>query len=234
MMFQDHSLFFLRIQDRIKAMLAQHEPRPFLQEEWAYPEGTGGGRTCVLEQGEILEKAGVNFSHVSATNLPPSASGLRPHLRDQSFCATGVSVVIHPRNPYAPTSHFNVRLFQTRDPQGKILHWFGGGFDLTPFYAFTEDCVLWHSLAKKACDPFGHELYPHFKTWCDEYFYLKHRHEARGIGGIFFDDFNTLAFEQSLEFIDAVSTAYIEAYDTIVARRKNHAYGKRERDFQSF
>jgi len=234
MTFQDHAQFFLNIQERILAMLAQHDPKPFLMEDWDYQQGQGGGRSCVLEGGEVLEKAGVNYSHVSAAALPQSASSLRPHLSAQPFCATGVSVVIHPANPYVPTSHFNVRLLQTLTPQGEPLWWFGGGFDLTPFYPFTDDCVLWHEQAREACAPFGVQLYPRFKAWCDEYFYLKHRQEARGIGGIFFDDFNDLPFTESLKFIDAVAKAYIDAYAEILSRRKTHPYGARERAFQTF
>jgi coproporphyrinogen III oxidase len=231
MAFKDCSQFFQKIQNDIKTMLMRHEPKAFLIEEWQYPRG-GGGRTCVLEGGSVIEKGGVNFSDITAESLPKSATANRPHIQNKPFRATGVSVVIHPQNPYAPTSHFNVRLIQTLDQNDKPIWWVGGGFDLTPYYGFVEDCVLWHKNARDACDLYGTDLYSRFKAWCDEYFYLKHRNEARGIGGIFFDDFNELTFEQSLAFLQSVTDAYIKSYDEVLARRKDLDFTKNEREFQ--
>lgn len=231
--FQDYSAFFYAQQAAIKTMISHHEPQAFLVDEWRHHEG-GGGRTCVLENGKVIEKGGVNFSDISAAALPKAATANRPHIQNQPFRATGVSVVIHPHNPYVPTSHFNVRLIQTLDQNDQTIWWIGGGFDLTPYYGFKEDCVLWHQAAKAACDAYGAELYPRFKKHCDEYFYLKHRGEARGIGGIFFDDFNELSFEDSLKFLNSVTEAYIKAYNEILTRRKNLTFSARERDFQCY
>ncbi len=214
-------------------MLALHEPQEFEAEFWAYPEG-GGGQTCILENGQVIEKGGVNFSDITAAALPKSASAKRPHLQQRPFRATGVSVVVHPQNPYVPTSHFNVRLLQTVEQDNRISWWVGGGFDLTPFYPYVEDCVLWHQQAQAACDNYGPDLYPRFKKACDEYFYLPHRKEARGIGGIFFDDFNELGLENSLQFLRQVADAYIHAYALILARRKTQVFDARERDFQLY
>lgn len=233
MSFRDSTQFFLQVQNDIKAMINQYETREFLNENWDY-QNKGGGRTCVLETGNTIEKGGVNFSDVLGDCLPSSATSHRPQIAGQPFRATGVSVVIHPYNPHIPTSHFNVRLFQTKNQEGKDLWWVGGGFDLTPYYGVKEDCILWHQLAKQACDRFDIQLYPRFKKWCDEYFYLKHRKEARGIGGIFFDDFNELSFEQSLEFLRAVTDAYIKAYGSIIAKHKNDTYTEQERAFQLY
>jgi coproporphyrinogen III oxidase len=176
----------------------------------------------------------VNFSHVYGNELPASATAIRPELAGASFHAMGVSVVIHPNNPYVPTSHFNVRVFLGQKHGQAPIWWFGGGFDLTPYYGFVEDCVHWHNMAKQACEPFGHDLYPKFKNWCDDYFYLKHRQEARGIGGLFFDDFNSLGFDECFKFIQSVGNHYTAAYQTIVAKRKSMAYGERERQFQLY
>lgn len=203
----------------------------FIRDEWQRPAG-GGGLTRVLEGGQIIEKGGVNFSHVYGDHLPPSASANRPELAGRSFQALGVSLVIHPRNPYAPTSHMNVRLFVAEQAGQAPVWWFGGGYDLTPYYAFEEDCITWHKTAKAACDHHGETLYPRFKQWCDDYFFLKHRHEARGVGGLFFDDFNELGFDQSLRFIQSVGDSYIQAYRPLLARRKSLPYSERERNFQ--
>jgi len=180
------------LQDNIVSAFSEFEAdKVFLIDKWSHDQG-GGGKSCVLEGGEVFEKAGVNFSHVMGDSLPISATASRPELKDKAFQAMGVSLVIHPRNPFVPTSHMNVRFFNADD-----VWWFGGGFDLTPYYPFEKDIIHWHQQAKKACDPFGNNFYKKFKTWCDEYFYLKHRDETRGVGGLFFDDFNELGYEQS-------------------------------------
>lgn len=205
--------------------------RTFLVEDWERAEG-GGGRTRVLEEGQVFEKAGVNFSHVHGPGLPPAATLRRPELTGRSFQALGVSVVMHPRNPHVPTSHANVRLFVAEKPGEDPVWWFGGGFDLTPFYPVDEDILHWHRTARDACQPFGEEVYPKFKAWCDEYFYLKHREETRGVGGLFYDDLNEWGFEPCFRFTQAVGQAYLDAYQPIVERRKDLAFGQRERDFQ--
>ncbi len=207
----------------------------FTPDSWKREEG-GGGTSMVLEGGETFEKAGVNFSHVTGNNLPPSASANRPQLAGRSFHATGVSVVLHPRNPYAPTSHANVRFFYApaTKPDEEDIWWFGGGYDLTPYYGFHEDAIEWHQSARSACNPFGDELYPRFKETCDRYFFLKHRNEPRGIGGIFFDDFSEGGFENAFSLMQSVGTAYGNAYAPIVARRKDTPYGEREKNFQKY
>jgi len=225
--------FLLDLQQWIVAMVQSHEPTAhFITDKWTSKLGIG--KSCVLAQGEVIEQGGVNFSHVQGEKLPPTASAIRPNIAGKAFEAMGVSVVIHPRNPCAPTSHFNVRLFVADAHSDNPTWWFGGGFDLTPFYGFEEDCVLWHKHARAACDPFGDTLYPRFKQWCDEYFYLKHRNEARGIGGLFFDDFDELGFEQCFAFIQSVGQHYIDAYDAILRRRVASPYGKREQNFQHY
>lgn len=198
----------------------------FREDRWERAEG-GGGRSRVLSDGAVFEKAGVGFSHVKGDRLPPSATAHRPELAGRSWEALGVSVVMHPRNPYAPTSHMNVRFFAAGD-----VFWFGGGFDLTPYYGFREDAIDWHRAARDAVAPYGADLYPRFKRACDEYFYLKHRGEARGIGGIFFDDFNALGFARGLDLILGVGQAYLRSYSAIVARRHPTPFGDRERQFQ--
>ncbi|HVW20147.1 MAG TPA: oxygen-dependent coproporphyrinogen oxidase [Opitutaceae bacterium] len=218
---------FLGIQDAVCAELERADGSgAFAEDRWERREG-GGGRIRVLAEGPVLEKAGAGFSHVSGAQLPPSATAQRPALAGQPWEAAGVSVVVHPRNPYAPTSHMNVRCFRAGS-----TFWFGGGFDLTPYYGFAEDAVAWHRAARDALAPFGAGLYPRFKRACDDYFYLKHRGEARGVGGIFFDDFNELGFEGGLELVRAVAAAYGRAYGQILARRKATAFGERERQFQ--
>lgn len=207
----------------------------FSPDSWKRKEG-GGGTTMVLEYGDTLEKAGVNFSHVMGDNLPPSASANRPELAGRSFHATGVSIVVHPRNPHAPTSHANVRFFYApaKNSDEEDIWWFGGGFDLTPYYGYTEDAINWHLAAKAACDPFGESLYPKFKSTCDNYFYLKHRQEPRGIGGIFFDDFTEGGFENAFSLMQSVGNAYGNAYSPIVEKRKDTAFGEREKSFQKY
>lgn len=227
--------YLLDLQNRIcRAIEAEDGKASFLEEKWQHENGSGGGITRVMADGKVIEKGGVNFSHVSGLQLPQAATLKRPELADASFEAMGVSVVMHPLNPYVPTSHMNVRFIYVEKPGQDPLWWFGGGFDMTPYYGFDEDCQHWHLTAKEACEPFGAEVYPKLKKWCDEYFYLKNRHEPRGIGGIFFDDVNEWGFDRSFEFMQSVGNHYIKAYQTIVARRKNHAYTERERDFQLY
>ena len=226
--------YLLELQDSICEALAEEDGRnDFLTDEWQRAEG-GGGRSRVLAEGAVFEKAGVNFSHVQGDSLPPSASAARPELAGRSFQAMGVSLVIHPHNPYVPTSHANVRLFVAEKPGEEPVWWFGGGYDLTPYYGNTQDCISWHREAAAACAPFGDDVYPRYKAWCDEYFYLKHRDEPRGIGGLFFDDFNHLDFATSFDFIQSVGDSFIKAYRPIVARRKATPFGERERQFQLY
>ncbi|MEM6301946.1 MAG: oxygen-dependent coproporphyrinogen oxidase [Pseudomonadota bacterium] len=226
--------YLLGLQDEICASLAEEDGQAeFTVETWDRPEG-GGGRSRVLADGSVLEKAGVNFSHVFGEGLPASATAARPELAGRSFQALGVSLVIHPRNPYAPTSHANVRLFMAEKAGEEPVWWFGGGYDLTPYYGFDEDCIHWHETAKAACDPFGADVYPRYKKWCDEYFFLKHRNEPRGIGGLFYDDLNEGGFERCFSFMQAVGSSYIDAYRPILAKRKNTSYGERERQFQLY
>ncbi|MGN8159040.1 oxygen-dependent coproporphyrinogen oxidase [Salinisphaera sp. SWV1] len=226
--------YFRDLQNRIVERLAAFEPSArFHADTWTRAEG-GGGDTRVLADGEVFERAGVNFSRVLGGALPASASARRPELAGRSFIATGVSLVIHPRNPYVPTSHANVRLFVAEKAGEDPVWWFGGGFDLTPYYPFTDDAVAWHRAAHAACAPFGKDLYPRFKHWCDEYFYLPHRNETRGIGGLFFDDFNELSFADALAFVQSVGDGFIEAYAPIVEKRRHHDWGERERAFQLY
>lgn len=221
--------YLLSLQDSICAALeAEDGSARFRADEWTRPSG-GGGRTRILADGAAIEKGGVAFSHVTGTQLPPSATVHRPELAGRPWEALGVSLVIHPRNPHAPTSHMNVRFFCAGE-----IWWFGGGFDLTPCYGYEEDCVHWHRTARDAVAPFGDSLHLRFKKWCDDYFYLKHRAEPRGIGGLFFDDFNELGFERSLALLRAIGDAYLTAYRPILARRKDAAYGDRERQFQLY
>ncbi|NOY66907.1 MAG: oxygen-dependent coproporphyrinogen oxidase [Gammaproteobacteria bacterium] len=226
--------YLLQLQDAICTALENEDGGASFQEDnWQREEG-GGGRTRVLTNGKVFEQAGINFSRVSGTNLPPSATAHRPELAGRSFQAMGVSLVIHPHNPYVPTSHANVRFFIAEKEGEEPVWWFGGGFDLTPYYPFEEDAIHWHKTAKAACDPFGDDVYDKYKKWCDEYFYLKHRNETRGVGGLFFDDLNEWGFETSFDFIKSVGDNYIKAYLPIVNRRKDHGFGERERDFQLY
>jgi len=226
--------YLLGLQDDICRQLEEEDGvAKFEEDAWEREEG-GGGRTRVLTDGAIFEQGGVNFSHVFGTNLPPSATAHRPELAGRSFQAMGVSLVIHPKNPYIPTSHANVRFFIAEKPGEDPVWWFGGGFDLTPYYGNDEDVKHWHQTSKDACDPFGEGLYAKLKSWCDEYFYLKHRDEPRGVGGLFFDDFSEQSFEHSFSFMQSVGNHYIKAYRPIVARRKDTPFGERERDFQLY
>jgi coproporphyrinogen III oxidase len=224
----------LNLQDRICTALEQEDGGArFREDEWTRPAG-GHGRTRVLSDGALFEQAGVNFSHVQSGNLPTSASAQRPELAGRAFEALGVSLVIHPRNPYVPTSHCNVRFFIATKPDAEPVWWFGGGFDLTPYYGFENDCVDWHRNARAACTPFGADYYPRFKKWCDAYFFLKHRNEPRGIGGLFFDDFNEGGFDHCFRFTQSVADHFLTGYLPIVQRRKDMPYGERERDFQLY
>ncbi|WP_413727903.1 oxygen-dependent coproporphyrinogen oxidase [Sodalis sp. RH19] len=225
--------FLLDLQDRICHALAAEDGGAFREDLWTRDEG-GGGRTRVLRQGRVFEQAGVNFSHVEGARLPASASAHRPELAGRSFQALGVSLVVHPHNPYVPTSHANVRFFIAEKPGADPVWWFGGGFDLTPFYGFQEDAVHWHQTAHDLCRPFGDDVYSRYKSWCDDYFFLKHRNEARGIGGLFFDDLNTPDFERAYAFTRAVGEGYLDAYLPIVRRRKVLPWGERERQFQLY
>lgn len=226
--------YLLGLQDAICAELAAEDGgADFHEDSWVREEG-GGGRSRVLVNGAVIEKGGVNFSHVHGKQLPPSATAARPELAGRSFQAMGVSLVIHPHNPYVPTSHANVRFFVAEKPGEAPVWWFGGGFDLTPYYGFEEDVVHWHRTAKAACDPFGDTLYDEFKTWCDDYFYLKHRDEPRGVGGLFFDDLNRFDFDTSFALMRHIGDAYIAAYRPIIAKRKTMPFGDRERQFQLY
>lgn len=226
--------YLLDLQDRIcNGLQAEDGQASFQEDSWIREEG-GGGRSRVITEGEVFEKGGVNFSHVHGTQLPPSASAARPELAGRSFEAMGVSLVMHPENPYIPTSHANVRFFIAEKPGEDPVWWFGGGYDLTPYYGNREDCQHWHQTARAACDSFGEEVYPHFKQWCDDYFFLKHRNEPRGIGGLFFDDYNQPGFEQSFGLMRSVGNSYLDAYLPIIQRRKAMPWGEREREFQLY
>lgn len=227
--------YLLNLQDHICHTLEQveQESQGFIEDNWQREAG-GGGRSRVLENGRVFEKAGVNFSHVFGSQLPPSATQARPELAGCLFQALGVSLVIHPRNPFVPTSHANVRFFIAEKAGQAPIWWFGGGFDLTPYYGYTEDCIHWHTIAKQACEPFGVEYYAKFKRWCDDYFYLKHRQEPRGIGGLFFDDFNEKDFDYSFAMMQSIGNHYLPAYMPIVEKRKDHAYTEQHRDFQAY
>ncbi|MEW8321340.1 MAG: oxygen-dependent coproporphyrinogen oxidase [Candidatus Thiodiazotropha taylori] len=230
--------YLLKLQQTICGALEQEDGGAvFLQDSWQREPGErlgGGGISAVLQAGEVFEQAGVNFSHVSGSQLPGSATAHRPELAGRAFEAMGLSLVIHPNNPYVPTSHANVRFFIAEKEGEAPVWWFGGGFDLTPYYGFDEDCRTWHQVAKKACQPFGEDVYSRYKKWCDDYFYLKHRQEPRGIGGLFFDDLNAWGFSKSFEFMKSVGDHYLAAYLPIVQQRRDTPYGERERDFQLY
>jgi coproporphyrinogen III oxidase len=217
--------YFSNLQERIVSALEVVDRKGFIRDSWQRAEG-GGGTTCIVENGQVFERGGVNLSRVHGRNLPPSASAARPQLAGRAFEAMGVSLVLHPRNPYCPTVHMNVRFFSAGD-----VWWFGGGMDLTPYYGFEEDARHFHATCRKALAPFGAGLHPRFKRWCDEYFQLRHRNEPRGIGGIFFDD---LAETSSLELAKSVGDHFLEAYVPILERRKDHAFSERERSFQAY
>lgn len=226
--------YLLQLQHSICTSLEELDGKArFMEDSWDRPGG-GGGKTRVITNGAVFSKGGVNFSHVSGEKLPASATAHRPELAGRHFNALGVSLVMHPDNPYVPTTHANVRFF-IAEKEGEVpIWWFGGGFDLTPYYGFVEDCQFWHQTAKEACDPFGLSIYPTFKKWCDDYFYLKHRNEARGIGGLFFDDFNEMNFEHSFSFMQSIGNHFIKAYAPIVSRRKSYPFNAREKAFQHY
>jgi len=226
--------YLLKLQgDLCRALEQEDGTGRFAEDRWERAAG-GGGRSRVLGEGAVFEQAEVNFSHVTGSQLPASATAQRPELAGRGFEAMGVSLVVHPHNPYVPTSHANVRFFIAQQPGAAPVWWFGGGFDLTPYYGFEEDAVHWHRTAHTACAPFGAEIYAQCKRRCDDYFFIKHRNEARGIGGLFFDDLNAWGFERCFEFVKSVAGHYLPAYRPIVARRKTMPYGERERDFQLY
>jgi coproporphyrinogen III oxidase len=224
--------YLLALQNRLTSELERLDGgAEFACDKWVRAAG-GGGESRVLTGGRVFEQAGVGFSHVFGDQMPSSATKHRPELAGKKFQAVGVSLVLHPRNPYVPTTHANFRFFSAgyKNP----IWWFGGGYDLTPYYPFHEDVIHWHKTAKASCDPFGEDLYPRYKKWCDEYFFLQHRNETRGVGGLFFDDVNDAGFDRSFAFLKSVGDSYLEAYAPIVKKRRDHAYGDRERDFQLY
>lgn len=226
--------YLLSFQQQFCDMLQQEDDsQQFISDRWDRPEG-GGGISNAFENGKVIERAGVNFSHVYGDSLPPSATAARPELAGRRFEALGVSIIVHPRNPFAPTSHGNIRLFVAKKDGEPDIWWFGGGFDLTPFYGFDEDCVFWHQQAQQACAPYGKDVYANYKKWADEYFFLKHRQEARGIGGLFFDDLNEWGFEKCFQFLQDVGKHYILAYQPILNKRKNTPYEQKHRNFQCY
>jgi coproporphyrinogen III oxidase len=226
--------YLLKLQQQICTGLEQADGAgTFRTDQWDRDTG-GSGITRVISEGAVIEKGGVNFSHVFGKALPPAATAKRPELAGGAFQAMGLSLVIHPRNPYVPTSHANIRFFIAEKPGIEPVWWFGGGYDLTPYYGFDEDCRHWHSTAKNACAPFGEDVYPQYKKWCDDYFFLKHRQEPRGIGGLFYDDLNEWGFAKSFAFMQAVGNSYLPAYLPIVQRRKDTAYDAREKRFQQY
>ena len=225
--------YLLDLQSRIVAALENVDGKPFLRDSWQRAEG-GGGISRIIEEGNVFERGGVGFSHVLGKNLPPSAAANRPDIAGRNWEAMGVSLVLHPRNPYAPTVHMNVRFFVASAEGQESIWWFGGGMDLTPYYGFEEDAQHFHRSCRDALQPFGDDLYPRYKKWCDDYFYLKHRKEARGIGGIFFDDLNEGGGERCFALQRSVGDAFIDAYLPILQRRKDIAYGEHERDFQAY
>jgi|TARA_B110001469_G_C9642495_1_gene323486 coproporphyrinogen III oxidase len=226
--------YLLDLQSRICIALQAEDSRALFQEDkWSREEG-GGGCSRTITDGGVFEKGGVNFSHVRGAKLPASATSARPELEGRSFEAMGVSVVMHPENPYVPTAHANVRFFVAEKPGEIPVWWFGGGYDLTPYYGNTDDCQHWHQIAKEACQPFGEDVYPRLKKWCDDYFFLKHRNEPRGVGGLFFDDLNQYGFDDSFGLMSSIGNSFLDAYLPIVQRRKLIPWGDREREFQLY
>ena len=226
--------YLLELQSTICNSLEQLDGRGrFIEDNWVRAEG-GGGKTRILQNGTLFAKAGVNFSHVTGDKLPYSATSHRSELVGRRYTALGVSLVVHPDNPYIPTTHANVRFFIAEKEDALPIWWFGGGFDLTPYYGFDEDCKHWHQTAHKACLPFGEDIYPHFKAWCDNYFYIKHREETRGIGGLFFDDYHEQGFEHCFGLTKNIGDHFLKAYVPIVQRRQSHTFGAREKAFQLY
>jgi coproporphyrinogen III oxidase len=225
--------YLLDLQSSIVAAIEAVDGGAFLRDEWTRTEG-GGGISRLIEGSVVIERGGVNFSHVMGSKMPPSATAQRPELTGASWQALGVSLVMHPRNPYAPTTHLNVRFFVATPANSESVWWFGGGMDLTPYYGFDEDAIHWHTEARAALQPFGDDLYPKFKAHCDQYFFLKHRNEPRGIGGTFFDDFNALGFEKSFALMRSVGDHFVPGYVPILSRRKDTPYGETQRDWQLY
>jgi coproporphyrinogen III oxidase len=226
--------YLLALQDRNCELLEKQDgTAKFKEDNWERSEG-GGGRTRILQNGAVFEQAGVGFSHVFGDQLPPAATTQRPDLTGRSFQAMGVSLVIHPNNPFVPTSHCNVRFFIAEKENEPAVWWFGGGFDLTPYYGFTEDATFWHQTAKQACDEVDTALYPKFKKWCDDYFFIKHRNEARGVGGLFFDDYNDDGFDSSFKLFKSIGDNFLQAYLPIVDRRKDHTFNEQQKNFQLY
>ena len=225
--------FIDELQERITAAIETRDTAKFRRDVWVRDEG-GGGETRVLSDGSVFERAGVSVSQVFGQKLPPSASNARPHIVGAPFEAMGLSLVLHPRNPHAPTTHCNVRFIQARPAGAAPVWWFGGGFDLTPYYAYEEDVLHWHRTASDACHPFGAAVYAKYKDWCDRYFFLPHRNETRGVGGLFFDDLSAGGFAACFAFLRSVGDHFLPAYLPIVDRRKDHTYGERERQFQLY
>ena len=226
--------FLLSLQEGICSRLESVDGKAsFHTDAWDRDDG-GSGITKVISDGAVFEKGGVNFSHVYGKEMPASATASRPELAGRAYQAMGVSLVIHPDNPFIPTSHANFRMFVAEKPGSDPVWWFGGGYDLTPYYPYEEDCVHWHQTAKDACDKGGPEYYSKFKKWCDEYFYLKHRKETRGVGGLFFDDFNEAGFEKSFELVQSLAHSYLEAYVPIVEKRRNEAFTEQQKHFQEY
>jgi len=225
--------WLLDLQARIVQALEEVDGKPFLADTWERAEG-GGGISRLIEEGDVFERGGCNFSHVRGASLPPSAMAARPELAGRAWEAMGVSLVLHPRNPYAPTVHMNVCFFEATLDGKEPVWWFGGGMDLTPYYGNVDDARHFHRVCRDALAPYGADLHPRFKAWCDEYFYLKHRKEARGVGGIFFDDFNEIGFDDAFAMVRGVGDGFLDAYLPIVKARKDQPYGERERDFQAY
>jgi len=225
--------YFVGLQERIVARLEQLDGRQFRTDSWQRTGG-GGGISRLIEEGNLLERGGVNFSHVHGDKLPPSASASRPEIAGRAFEAMGVSLVLHPRNPYVPTVHMNVRFFCATKDSAEPVWWFGGGMDLTPYYGFEDDCVHFHQVCKQSLADFGEDTHQKYKDWCDRYFYLKHRNEPRGIGGVFFDDLSIPDFDTCFALTRSVGDSFLDAYVPIAQRRRDHEYGERERDFQAY
>ena len=225
--------YFLALQNKITEKLQEQETVSFIEDKWKREEG-GGGQSRILENGDIFEKAGINFSDVQGKHLPASATNKRPNLENASFRAMGISLVFHPRNPFIPTCHMNLRFFSVMKDEEEITWWFGGGYDLTPYYGFEEDAIHWHRTAHEACEPFGQSIYPEFKKACDRYFYLPHRNEPRGIGGIFFDDYNKVDFQHSFALTQSVGNSFLPAYMPIVEKRKNTPFNDSHKKFQHY
>ena len=226
--------YLTSLQETISSAVTNNDPSTQMTEDHWQREDGGGGRSRVFTGGQVFEQAGVNFSHVFGDKLPPSATDSRPKLAGRGFEAMGLSLVFHPHNPYVPATHCNVRFFIAEKPDEEPVWWFGGGFDLTPYYANMQDCIHWHQTAKQACDPFGPDHYAKFKQWCDDYFYLKHRDEPRGIGGLFFDDYDEGGFESSFAFMQSIGDSFLPAYEPILQHRKDTPYTDRERQFQLY